>query len=364
MDNDFENTLEPFLTSAFGDRFLFSVNRNLFAKMSADQVYENFFGKGYFKEEHFYLIVGTDSGALINYFLRKGVPEGSRILFVELPDVLERIAEVVDLKNLGPFLAVVDATTLSDKLDAFDLRKYIFADRMVILKALCTKDAFRPDYYELYLKIKTDLQEAIFATRANLGERYFIVKQLENVAESRVSSECLRGKFIGKTAVLLAVGPSLDEAIPWVKKHRESLVVIAVSRAARKLYHAGLPPHIIVTIDPSDASFDMSREMLHFFKDSVFLYGKHSTPLLTGQWRGRKLYMGERFPWETPSTCQRLNSPVRQSRRLLCKPRSRWASQESSWPGSICVSAGRDMPTVPMWLAGKKAPSSAIFPAG
>lgn len=299
MENNLDNTVEPFATSPFGDRFLFSVNRNSFTKMSAEQVYENFFGRDYFKEEHLYLIVGTDSGALVNYFQRKGVPEGTRVVFLELPEILERLAEVIDFDQLDPALTVQTMDSAGKKLKEFELINYIFANRSVILKALCTTDAFIPEYYELYLKIKADLEEAIFTTRANMGDRRFMFRQMDNLAENRLSTECLKNKFAGKTAVLLAVGPSLDDIIPWVRENRDSLVVMAVSRAARKLYQEGLVPHIIFTMDPSDLSFDVSRESLHFFKDTIFIYGKHSTPLLLSQWRGKALYLGDRVPWKS-----------------------------------------------------------------
>ncbi|APG27358.1 hypothetical protein A7E78_05580 [Syntrophotalea acetylenivorans] len=300
MENHLDINSEPFLTSPFGDQFLFSVNRNSFSKMGRMELYDAYFGVDYFKENNLYLIVGTDSGNLVNYFLKKGVPEGSRIVFLELPEVLKRLPEVLDMEGLPENMAVETIDSAGNTLKEFQLINYIFANRSLILKTMCTTDAFRPEYYELYLKIKTDLQEAIFTTRANLGDRLFMVRQLENLAENRVSTENIRNKFTDKTGIILAVGPSLEEAIPWVKENRDTMVVIAVSRAARKLYEAELVPDFIVTMDPSELSFDVSREMLHFFHKTVFIYGKHSTPLLLSQWRGRSLYLGDRFPWKTP----------------------------------------------------------------
>ena len=68
--------------------------------------------------------------------------------------------------------------------------------------------------------------------------------------------------FSGKTAALLGGGPSLDDMIPWVREHQHDLVIIAVSRICRRLREAGITPHIVVSIDPTEFSFDISKEFL------------------------------------------------------------------------------------------------------
>lgn len=299
MEQRTENALGPFLTNSLGEKYLYPVNRDSFLKMGSEQVYADFFGRDFFKVGRLYLIVGTDSGLLVQYLQSRGIPESSRVVFLELPEVMERLPEVVDLENLDSRMAVTTLQTVDAAFEEFRLIDYIFAGRLIILKGLCVLDTFLPEYFALFQKIKADLDEAIFTTRANLGDRSFFLKQLECLAENRISSACLKGQFAGKTGVLLAVGPSLDEIIPWVKAHRDELVVIAVSRAARKLYQEGLVPHIIYTMDPTDLSFDVSRETLHFFRDTLFIHYKHATPLLSAQWRGRSLYGGPRIPWKS-----------------------------------------------------------------
>lgn len=299
MENLVDDTLGPFMINAFGEKFLYPVNRDSYRKMSSDQIYNDFFGRDFFKDDMLYLIVGTDSGLLIHYLQRRNLPEGTRVVFLELPEVLNRLSETIDLETLDPRIAVATLQTVNEKFEDFRLLDYVYANRALILKGLCVVDAFLPEYFDLFQKIKADLEEAIFTTRNNLGDRRFMLRQLECLAENRISSACLKGQFAGKTAVLMAVGPSLDEIIPWAKAHRDEVVILAVSRAARRLYREGLAPHIIYTMDPTDLSFDVSRETLHFFRDSLFIYYKHATPLLSAQWRGKGLFLGPRFPWDT-----------------------------------------------------------------
>lgn len=51
------------------------------------------------------------------------------------------------------------------------------------------------------------------------------------------------------TAVLAANGPSLDNAIPWIKKHRKKIVLFSCGTAIRTLYKQGIRPDIHVEIE-------------------------------------------------------------------------------------------------------------------
>lgn len=308
MKTNIENNLEPFQTSPYGDKFLYSVNRNAFCKMGLTEVYETFFGRDYFQEDFLYLIIGTDSGLLIKYLQDKGVPDGTRFILLELPEVIDRLSEVIDLETLPAGLSLVSLADLNGKFDEYRFHDYVFADRAKIVRSLCVLEAVIPEYYELFIKIKSEMQKSIFATKANLGSTQFWVQQLRNLAENRNSSICFQNAFQGKTLVLLAVGPSLEEILPWVKENRDNLVIMAVSRAARKLYQEGVVPHFIYTMDPTNLSFDVSREALHFSHETLLLNGPHSSPLIISQWKGRSFYCDHRYPWQTELNLPTLKS--------------------------------------------------------
>lgn len=291
--------LGPFFENPYGDKYLFSVNYGTFAKMRMEDVYADFFGKDYFEEDGLYLFVGTDSGLLIRYICETELPRGVKVAFVELPEVLQRLPEVVDLKTLPDNMCVATLETLGDCLSQFNCREYIYTNKAFSQRTLCAMDAHISAYVELYMEVQAAMQHAKWVTMLNLGEHSFIQKQLENLAENRVSADCLKNIFVGKTAVVLGVGPSLDEIIPWVKRNRNNLAVVAVSRASRRLLEAGLEPDIIVTIDPSLLSFDVSREMLTFSEKPLLVHGHHISPQLLAQWKNRSVYMGHRFPWST-----------------------------------------------------------------
>ena len=123
---------------------------------------------------------------------------------------------------------------------------------------------------------------------------------MRNLAENHTPAVVLKDAFKGRTGVLLAGGPSLDEVLPWVIDHRERLVVLAVSRISRRLLALGLTPDIVVSVDPHQVGFDVSKEMLKFPDTVVLASAYHLAPGLVAQWRGPIVYFGNRLPWDNP----------------------------------------------------------------
>lgn len=61
----------------------------------------------------------------------------------------------------------------------------------------------------------------------------------------------LRRAFAGETAVIIAAGPDLPERVDYLRRARESAVLIAVNNALRPLVAAGVHPHFVVANDNS-----------------------------------------------------------------------------------------------------------------
>lgn len=61
----------------------------------------------------------------------------------------------------------------------------------------------------------------------------------------------LAGLFPGRTAVLVAAGPALNDGIEFVRKNRGRCVLIAVNTALKALLAAGITPHFTVINDTS-----------------------------------------------------------------------------------------------------------------
>ena len=286
------------INNAYGEHCLFAINRNVFQGTDASTVFRSYFEDSLFEENTFYLIAGTDSGLLYQYIKAQGVPKGSRYMFVELPQILERLVELVDPEE------EIVITTPDDwqesGLTKMDIADYAIQDRLVLLRSLGVVHGHYGEYLPFWRKLREQFDDFNNSYRLGLNNRPFTLRQIENLTENQNPAICLKGAFQGKTAVVLAGGPSLDELLPWVRLHRNNLLVIAVSRISDSLIQAGIQPDISVSVDPYDINMYVSKEMLEFQDGTLLVNEYHLSSNLLSSWGGRKVFLGKHYPWSTP----------------------------------------------------------------
>jgi len=300
--------LGPFVANEFGDRYIYEVNRSAFNKVGSDALYAQILGDRLFSEDTLHIIIGTDSGLLPNYVMKHDVPNGSRFLFVDLPAVLDRIEQTAPSAWSDQRINFTTHDEWKQTAEQLHLTDYIFINNVVLQQSVGAIDANIPEYHELYWALSEEVTKLTWETQASLGTQTFMIRQLENLAENHHSSSCLKNAFQGKTAVLLGGGPSLDEIIPWLKTNKDRVVILAVSRICRRLLECDLIPHMVFSVDPQPISFDISKELFHFWRNTVFVNAHHVSPPLLAQWRGKSLFSGPRFPWKTPLNIDTLPS--------------------------------------------------------
>ncbi len=92
------------------------------------------------------------------------------------------------------------------------------------------------------------------ARRQNAGR--YLLNTLRNAplmaSEGDVSS--LDGLFCGFPALVIGAGPSLDDNMAAIRDRRDRAVIVAVDTALRPLLAAGVCPHLVVAIDPTEAN--------------------------------------------------------------------------------------------------------------
>lgn len=300
MEHTTTEILGPFLTNTFGDRFFYSINRDAFNKIGAEALFQRHFGQSLFRENSLTVIIGTDSGLLPRFIAARGLPEGARYLFVELPEVMTRLHQAGVLEGLDDRIILATYDNWREQAEACRLTDYVFLANIRSTLSIGAEDGNHSGYHGLGRKVREELERLTWERNAQLGNEAFFIKQIENLAENRSPLSQLRGTAAGATAVILGGGPSLDEVLPWLKTNRDKLVIFAVSRIARRLLEVGFEPHIVVSIDPHAVSFDVSKEMLRFGERTLFINHYHTSSALLGQWRGRSLFMGQPLPWESP----------------------------------------------------------------
>ena len=297
-----------FMRNAFGDEVLYEVNRNAFDREGSSAVFQRQFASRLRRPDSLFIIIGSDSALLAQWLLREELPEGTRYLFVE-PDYLvesirERLPQIEDM----PRVALTSAEQWLEMAQEFQFQDYAYLDKIQVIQSIGASDAYLTDYRSIHWEVQTKVKELIWSIEFQLGSQAFVMRQIENIGDNCDPAMCVKDVFKQRSAVLLGGGPSLDQLIPWVKQHRDQVCVIAVSRVCRRLLQADLQPDVVVSIDPHDLSFDVSKEMLLFDRRTLLIHSYHVSPLLLAQWHGPAVYFGERLPWKSDANVPNLKS--------------------------------------------------------
>jgi hypothetical protein len=90
------------------------------------------------------------------------------------------------------------------------------------------------------------------AREENAGR--YLLHTLQNLACIVRSADpsALRGRFAGVPVIVAAAGPSLDRQLPALRRLAGRALLIAADTAWRPLAAAGIDPHIVVAVDPTD----------------------------------------------------------------------------------------------------------------
>lgn len=296
-----ETTTAPleFCENSFGDKYIYNVNREAFDKIGASAVFDGYFGPELFNEHSLYIIVGTDSGLLIRFILSHGISKGTRYLFIETPQIMGKLEEFGLILDERQEIACVTYENWRLAAQNFKITEYLYISGVSLLQSIAARESNLDDYVELTWKLDDELTQLRWEVVAAIGGEGFIACAIQNCVDNIVSATILRTAYEGRTAALLGGGPSLDEALPWLKAHRSELCLLAVSRIARRLLEVDLIPDFVFSVDPTDLSFDISKEMLKYPEDVVFICANHVNPMLLGQWHGVSFYLGDLLPWDS-----------------------------------------------------------------
>ncbi|OQX42113.1 MAG: hypothetical protein B0D88_07045, partial [Candidatus Sedimenticola endophacoides] len=291
---------EPFVSNAFGDQYLFSLNRDDFSERPCAEVYAARFGHALLKPGTFYLFIGTDAGVLPAYLAAQDLPKGSRYCFIETPEILERLRQ----RGLVEGFHYFDTDSLADAIERMvsDGVIYYMADHAFVLE---NSLAAQHDFIDRYGVIGAEFSQRLEAyLKFNMGNVVVDLHRsngIRNSQESPLHGECLREVLPGATAVVVAAGPSLGGYLPWLKAQRGRLLVIAVSRVSGLLWSRGVRPDVLVHCDPKDLGLERAMGIFHF-PEALFAYVSSANTTLVGQWAGprvvldRDALIGRLFP--------------------------------------------------------------------
>jgi hypothetical protein len=137
--------------------------------------------------------------------------------------------------------------------------------------------------------------------RRMFAGRYLLntLKNLRAIAEEG-DVGALRDRFAGVPAVVVAAGPSLDNTLAELRKIEDRVLIVAVDTTLRPLLAAGIHPHLVVAVDPSELN---ARHMLDIedTRGSWLVSEGSIDPRVFPQFAGRvftfKVSDHEPWPW-------------------------------------------------------------------
>lgn len=297
--NEHEAKSGHLFTNQFGERFLYEVNGTVFNTTGSETVYNKFFGEGMFQKDSLYIMLGTDSGLLIDYIEKNGIPDGTRYLMVEDESILTNLKKQNIFDDVNERIDICTLEEWKSIGQGYGIEKYIFAEKVHLIKSIGARDLNYDPYAALFLQLEDQYKNYAWSLVNRTKVVQFIDRQLDNIAENHTPFIGLRDTYKGKTCVILAGGPSLDESIEWIKEKKDDVVIFAVSRIAKKLIQENIKPDVVVSVDAKHGSFDIGKDILNLWQDSLFIQAYHADNYLTGQWRGKAVYLGHRIPWES-----------------------------------------------------------------
>jgi hypothetical protein len=286
-----------FSISRFGEHYLSGVNRHTFESVDSKSLYDRNFKVSFSVKETLNIVIGLDSGLLANYVLNLDIPEGTRFLFVELDEIIELLN--VDIPESHKHkVSVCKKSDFLNLLDTEDYEVYLLKNRTSLYSSTAVTLGHIEQYLDLFNEIEKEIVDRKTNHEIDFSQKIFTKVQLQNVSQMLNSASLLRSAFSGKTAVIVGGGPSMTEHLTWIKENRDILIVIAVSRITHQLIKHNIIPDFAVSVDPQDNSFIINREMMQHYKMVTLVYSYHICPRIINQWRGKSLYLGDRFPWK------------------------------------------------------------------
>ena len=287
-----------FVTNDFGDRYIKQIISPTISKRNYQEIWQKRYDPLNLTSDHTYIISGSDAGMLIKAFTPRYRSNPLALVFIEDERYISAIAD--ECREELEEMEHVELLTISEfreKVDNYNYDQALLTGRISALKAACAENDQLGSYRPLTDQIHFALDSRRWLVMSTSVRLPYLQQRLVNLPEMAVSASILRDSMPKKTVVVMAAGPSLDQHLEWVKKHREQLIILCVSRISRRLKETGITPDFVVILDPHEISFEVSRESLQFTPSPVLVFSDQGVNKIVGQWPGPKVYMGSRVPW-------------------------------------------------------------------
>ena len=296
-----------FSENTWGEKFIEEVNRADFITSPSTDFFNQRFDFQLQEENCLFILSGSDSGLLIPWLHKQEIGRGSRLVVVE-PDEVYKLVAPAYRGSLGNGI-IVDTSVSKNCITLYRQSSWqhevfngsdeawITGGSIRVLESNASATDYSRLYTSMHRAIVKAAEERVFEVSSVLNRDSFSKMQFRNAVDS-IEPFMRNLEFgQGKTAVVLGGGPSLDKHLDWIKINRSKLFVLAVSRISNKLLKEELKPDLVVSVDPQDASYEVSKQGV-LWTDVPLVYNYHVSYKLLQQWQGPAFYLGRRLPWQ------------------------------------------------------------------
>jgi len=293
-----------FEENRWGERYLPDINRDAFAEARCSDVYVRDLDIDLSPKDTLHIVIGSDSGLMLRHLAENLQAPGSLAIVIELAEIkgyvdveYHALLSHYSAASTPPKVALLGADAFTDQDQLAPYKTWFFKKTVKLHRSHCCYSDYTSQYTRLFKDIKLSASEQSVQLQSSLGMQRFTEIQLVNAADnvSRFDNFPVIGE--GKTAVVLAGGPSLEDHMDWVVENRESLFVIAVSRLCDKLMKLDLKPDLVVAVDPIPYMYEVSKHGV-LWNDVPLVNSYHLAPTLLQQWQGPHYYIGHQLPWD------------------------------------------------------------------
>lgn len=303
-------TLSGAQENKFGEKYFTEVNHLAFEKLSSDVIFNKLYSNLLEKEEHLYIIVGTDSGLLFNYFKEKVLPDNFQLIFIEFPEVIEAsglLESGIELWE-GNVRLVTPDFNFGRIGPAFNT--YVVRRKIDLIKSLAVLDANSNSVYQdLWKRMEVEFNSFRRSEFNAQSTKVFEIERILNAADNVIPVRNLANTLQNRDVVVLGGGPTLDDSIDWLRDNQHRLVIFAAARIAKRLANESITPDFFVTVDPFDWSFDNSKSVMAFSNESVLINSFHAQHKIVSQWDGFSCYSGARYGWKVEGALPNIETP-------------------------------------------------------
>lgn len=213
---------------------------------------------------------GLPDGRMLDALVRI-LPETTRILWMEhIPsraaDVFRSSHAEEHVRNGRLFIAFGEDESIAD-MQLMRMLDFPSCPTIRLFDSVMSPES-SPFFSSVLQSLRDRARLKVFnlATQLNLGPlwQHNTLRNLPSIMQSPGISRLERA-FPGMPAIVVAAGPSLDDALPVLKGLKDRFVIIAVGAALKSLVRAGIRPHLVVSVDGSHKTlkqFDVPCEDL------------------------------------------------------------------------------------------------------